>query len=94
MKIRIILVFMACILVLPATAFGADGLTLSDVQNAIKAKGADWVAGETGVSKLTLYEKANLCGVPQLDDTCKKPESLWNLLGLLRHRRHRGPGQY
>ena len=75
MKIRIILVFMACILVLPATAFGADGLTLSDVQNAIKAKGADWVAGETGVSKLTLYEKANLCGVPQ--EPPPEPEETW-----------------
>jgi hypothetical protein len=62
MKIRNMVIGIAVILMLSVNAFGADGLSLSDVQEAIKATGADWVAGETSVSGISMEGKANLCG--------------------------------
>jgi C1A family cysteine protease len=41
-------------------------MTVTDIQAAIKAKGASWVAGENPISRLTPQEKKNLVGL--LDD--------------------------
>jgi hypothetical protein len=75
MKIRSALIGIAVILVLSVNAFGAEGLTLSDVQKAIKAKGANWVAGETSVSGLSLEEKAHLANSPSAPPL--QPEETW-----------------
>lgn len=52
------------VVMLCAATAGAE-LTLSDVQMAIQEKGADWIAGETSVSSLSMVAKARLAGVPQ-----------------------------
>jgi len=61
-------------LMLCVTTAGAE-LTLSDVQKAIRAKGADWVAGETSVSALSLDEKAHLANAPS--EPPGEPEETW-----------------
>src|SRR5208283_5758136 len=53
----------ASILFLGIVVSGAPAQTVSDIQSAIKAKGASWVAGENRISRLTLQQQKNLMGL-------------------------------
>ena len=57
-RIRVALVILACF----AFASAAPAVTLKEVRKAIAASGARWVAGETGVSRLSPERRRGLCG--------------------------------
>jgi hypothetical protein len=58
-------------------------MTLTEIQAAIKAKGASWVAGENPISRLTLQEKTNLLGLlPDPGQTTRPPTRQLSTVGL------------
>ena len=57
-RIRVALVTLACFAITSA----APAVTLKEVRNAIAASGARWIAGETGVSRLSPERMRGLCG--------------------------------
>ena len=59
-KLRVILTIILCLL-LTSLAFSSKE-ELKAIRAAIKAKGANWTAGETWLSRLTPKERRKLCG--------------------------------
>jgi hypothetical protein len=60
----------------------ASAQTVSEVQAAIKAKGANWVAGETPMSRLTLEQKRNMMGLIVPPEAIHPPISQPTPVGL------------
>ena len=61
MRRTVAIIAAAILLSLPINA--AMGLTLQEVQKAIKDEGANWIAGETSVSRMSPEDRASLFGV-------------------------------
>lgn len=60
---RVYRILAIVVLILALTVSGVAAETLTQVQAAIEAQGARWVAGETSVSKLTLAQKQKRLGL-------------------------------
>lgn len=58
----ITLIFILMAIVPTIGAAQIDKVALNEIQQAIEAKGADWTAGETSVSGLSVEEQKMLCG--------------------------------
>ena len=59
----ITLIFILMAIVPTIGAAQIDKVALNEIQQAVEAKGANWTAGETSVSKLSVEEQKILCGL-------------------------------